>query len=231
MQFCSNNPDHLLTSAKLLEHCADAIDINFGCPQRIAKRGYYGAFLMDNLPLVERLVSTLANNLKIPVTAKIRRFEGLDETLAYAKMIEAAGASLVAVHGRTRAQKCASQVRANWDYIKAVKSALRIPVIANGNVRTLEDAYECMAYTGCDGVMSAESLLVDPALFAPRRLTPGGAHTPWEALELFRQYLHFLKRYPVHIKMVRGHMHQAVGPWLAGAARQQAGRQAQNAAG
>lgn len=126
-QFCSNDPAHLLAAARLLEDKGDAIDLNLGCPQRIARRGYYGAFLMENLPLIESLISTLAKHCKIPVTAKIRRFHDLEQTIAYAKMIEAAGASLIAIHGRTREQKCASETKANWEYIKAVKAAVKVP--------------------------------------------------------------------------------------------------------
>lgn len=109
----------------------------------------------------------------VPVTCKIRVFPDPAKTLAYARMIERSGCCLLAVHGRTREQRDTAATRADWDQIRAVKQALSIPVLANGNVRNLADADACMAYTGCDGVMSAESLLVDPALFDPRRLQPG----------------------------------------------------------
>ena len=71
VQFCANNPETLLKAAKLVEGQCDAVDINLGCPQRIARRGKYGAFLMDDLGLVERLVSMLAQNLSVPVTCKV----------------------------------------------------------------------------------------------------------------------------------------------------------------
>ncbi|KAL5063998.1 hypothetical protein RYX36_025735 [Vicia faba] len=75
--------------------------ISYRCPQRIAKRGNYGAFLMDNLPLVKSLVEKLALNLQIPVSCKIRLFPKLDDTLKYGRMLEEAGCFLLAVHGRT----------------------------------------------------------------------------------------------------------------------------------
>ena len=106
------------------------------------------------------------------MTCKIRIFPELAQTLEYARMVEAAGCSVLAVHGRTREQKDPAASRADWDAIRAVKQALSIPVLANGNVRHLADAHACMEYTGCDGVMSAEGLLHDPALFAERRLRP-----------------------------------------------------------
>ncbi len=109
----------------------------------------------------------------MPVTCKIRVFPDVKKTVAYARMVERAGCCLLAVHGRTREQKNNTETRADWDQIRAVKQALSIPVLANGNIRNLEDANACMAYTGCDGVLSAESLLDDPALFSPSRLLSG----------------------------------------------------------
>lgn len=84
---------------------ADYIDLNLGCPQRIAKRGFYGAFLMEHQDLVQQLVSSAAAQLRTPVSVKIRLFSDLEETIAYAQMLERAGASLIAIHGRTREMK------------------------------------------------------------------------------------------------------------------------------
>lgn len=117
-QFCANDPPTLLRAAQLVQDRCDAVDINLGCPQRIARKGRYGAFLMDDLPLIERLVSILATSLKVPVTCKIRIFPELQRTLEYARMLQAAGCSILAVHGRTRAQKRARETRADWDAIK-----------------------------------------------------------------------------------------------------------------
>lgn len=220
VQFCSSDPDHLLTAARMVEamDICDGIDINFGCPQRIAKRGNYGAFLMDDLPRVQALVRKLSQNLSIPVTAKIRVFPDIAQTVAYARMVEAAGACLLAVHGRTREQKDLSATRADWDPIKAVKEALHIPVLANGNIRHMGDALECMRYTGCDGVLSAEGLLTDPALYSPERpitMAEAPVVTPLESLRLAREYLELVLACPVPMRMVRGHMHRLIGDWLA----------------
>jgi len=76
---------------------------------------------MDDLPLVERLVRALSSSLSVPVTVKIRRFTSVQRTVEYAQMLERAGASLLAIHGRTREQKRASEVLAEWEYIRAVK--------------------------------------------------------------------------------------------------------------
>ncbi|KAE9466849.1 hypothetical protein C3L33_01260, partial [Rhododendron williamsianum] len=87
-------------------------------------------------------------------------------TINYAKMLEDAGCSLLAVHGRTRDEKDGKKVRANWSTIRAVKNAVRIPVLANGNIRHMDDVASCLEETGADGVLSAESLLENPALFS-----------------------------------------------------------------
>lgn len=220
IQFCANNPDTLLEAAKFVQDDCDYVDINFGCPQRIAKRGNYGAFLMDDLPLVRSLVAKLATGLTTPVSCKIRMFPKLEDTLAYARMLEEAGCCLLAVHGRTRDQKDGKAIRADWEVIKAVKSALRIPVVANGNVRWLEDVYECMRVTGVDGVMSAESLLENPALFAGFRMKPlDGIEEPsgkcsLDEPTLALEYLELCERYPVPARMIRAHVHRLLGPWF-----------------
>ena len=171
-QFCANDPATFAAAAALVQGACDYVDLNLGCPQRIAKKGYYGSFLMDDLKLVEALVLKAASTLRVPVSVKIRLFPDLDRTIAYARMLEAAGASLVAVHGRTRDVKNNSSRRADWDAIAAVRAALRVPVLANGDVRCLDDARALMAHTGADGVLSAEPLLYYPALFDPAMQAP-----------------------------------------------------------
>ncbi|CAL5040461.1 unnamed protein product [Urochloa decumbens] len=220
VQFCANDPDILLQAAKMVEPYCDYVDINFGCPQRIARRGNYGAFLMDNLPLVKSLVQNLSANLHVPVSVKIRIFPRLEDTLAYAKMLEEAGASLVVVHGRTRDEKDGKKFRADWDAIKAVKDALRVPVLANGNIRHMEDAKNCLEHTGADGVLSAETLLENPALFAGFRTKEwkedGGEHgdSGLDQADLVIEYLKLCEQYHVPWRMIRSHVHKMLGDWF-----------------
>ncbi|CAL5324623.1 unnamed protein product [Camellia sinensis] len=191
------------------------------CPQRIAKRGYYGAFLMDNLSLVESLVEKLALNLNIPVSCKIRLFPDLQDTINYARMLEDAGCSLLAVHGRTRDEKDGKKFRADWNAIKAVRNAVRIPVLANGNVRHMGDVYSCLKETGADGVLSAESLLENPALFAGFRTAEwvsGSEETnedgKLDQADLTVEYLKLCEKYPIPWRIVRSHVHKLLGQWF-----------------
>lgn len=219
VQFCANDPDTLLEAARVVEPYCDYVDINLGCPQRIAKRGYYGAFLMENLPLVKSLVQNLAANLNVPISCKIRIFPSLEDTIAYARMLEEAGCSLLAVHGRTRDEKDGKKFRADWNVIKAVKNAVKIPVLANGNVRHMEDVLNCLEQTGADGVLSAETLLENPALFA-------GFHTAeWnqkdndvdgglDQSDLALEYLKLCEQHPIPWRMIRSHLHKMLGDWF-----------------
>lgn len=209
IQFCANDPETLLEAARKVESHCDYVDINLGCPQRIARRGNYGAFLMDKLPLIKSLVEKLALNLTVPVSCKIRIFPDLQDTLNYVKMLEDAGCSLLAVHGRTRDEKDGKNIRANWDAIRAVKNTLGIPVLANGNIRHMDDVRNCLEQTGADGVLSAESLLENPALFAGF-----GDHGKVDRGELVVEYLKLCEKYPVPWRMIVSHVHKMLGEWF-----------------
>ncbi|KAJ7952824.1 putative tRNA-dihydrouridine synthase [Quillaja saponaria] len=218
VQFCANDPDILLEAARIVEPYCDYVDINLGCPQRIAKRGNYGAFLMDDLSLIESLVEKLALNLNVPVSCKIRVFPDLQDTINYVRMLEDAGCSLLAVHGRTRDEKDWKLFQADWKAIRAVKNALRIPVLANGNIRHMDDVYSCLEETGADGVLSAKSLLENPALFAGFRMgqwitDDEECHTQGklDQVDLLVEYLKLCERYPVPWRMILAHVYEMLG--------------------
>ena len=221
VQFCANDPEMLLQAAKIVAPHCDGVDINFGCPQRIAKRGRYGAFLMDDWATIDALIRKLDEELEVPVTAKIRVYDDLETTLKYAEMVEAAGAQLVAVHGRTREQKRCSDVRANWAFIREIKKRLKVPVLANGDIRTLEEARKCLEATGADGVLSADPLLENPSLFSdPPFAPPSDLNVPLPVegdanCKLLLQYLELTQKHPTPMRMIKGHVHKMVGPWLA----------------
>lgn len=169
VQFCANDPDALLAAAKIVQPYCDAVDLNLGCPQGIAKRGNYGAFLQEDWDLIFRLINKLHLNLDVPVTAKMRVLETREKTLEYAKMILSAGASILTVHGRQREQKGHWTGLADWSIIRYLRENLpkEAVMFANGNILQYGDLQKCLDATGVDGIMSAEGNLYDPSIFAP----------------------------------------------------------------
>ena len=168
VQFCANQPDDLLEAARYVAPYCDAVDLNLGCPQGIARSGNYGAFLQEDWPTIHKLINKLHRELPIPVTAKMRILETKEKTLEYAKMILSAGASILTVHGRRREQKGHNMGVADWAMIRYLRDNLPLETVifANGNILNRNDIQPCLEATGADGIMSAEGNLSDPTIFA-----------------------------------------------------------------
>jgi tRNA-dihydrouridine synthase B len=141
------------------------IDINMGCPAPKIVKNCEGSALMKNPELAEKIIKNVVLKSKKPVTVKIRK--GWDETsvnaVDFAKMIENAGASALAIHGRTRKQMY--EGKADWDIIKQVKQAIKIPLIGNGDVVSPEAAKQLFEHSGCDAIMIGRGALGNPWLF------------------------------------------------------------------
>jgi tRNA-dihydrouridine synthase B len=166
-QLFDNDPDSLLEAAlRLQEHGPDVIDINMGCSVRSVSGRGAGAGLLRSPIKIARIFCKLSQALEVPITGKIRL--GWDEEarnyLLVARIIEENGGALVAVHARTRAQGYSGE--ADWEAIAEVKQAISIPVIGNGDVRTVADIQHLKAFSCCDGVMIGRGAVGNPWIFA-----------------------------------------------------------------
>ncbi len=141
----------------------DIIDINMGCPvAKVAQRANSGSALLKEPDKIYEIVSNVVNAVNVPVTVKIR--SGWDKSsinaVEVAKVIEKAGASAITVHPRTRAQGYSGN--ADWSIIKQVKNSVNIPVIGNGDIKTIYDAKRMLDETGCDAIMIGRASLGNP---------------------------------------------------------------------
>ncbi len=166
-QIFDNSPERILQTALYLsEKNPDFIDINMGCSAKtVASRGA-GAGLLKEPEKIKQILSVLTNNLSIPITAKIRL--GWDDTslnyLSISKLLEDYGCAMISVHGRTKKQGYLG--KANWDAIAEIKQNVLIPVIANGDVNSLNDIQKIIKVTNCDGVMIGRAALRNPWIFS-----------------------------------------------------------------
>lgn len=166
LQLFGSDADIMADMAKKIEEKPFAIlDINMGCPVPKVVNNGEGSALMKNPKLAEEIITKMVKAVKKPVTVKIRK--GFDEAhlnaVEMAKIAEASGAAAVAVHGRTREQYYAG--KADWDCIRAVKEAVKIPVIGNGDVTDALSAERLLKETGCDGVMVGRGAQGNPFIF------------------------------------------------------------------
>lgn len=166
LQLFGSDPDILSEMAKRIEERPFAVlDLNMGCPVPKVVNNGEGSALMKNPKLVAEILDKLVKAIRKPVTVKIRK--GFDEehvnAVEIARIAEACGVAAVAVHGRTRQQYYSG--RADWDVIAAVKDAVSIPVIGNGDITDPLSAEAMLRHTGCDGVMIGRAAQGNPWIF------------------------------------------------------------------
>lgn len=179
-QIFGHEPEIMAEAAPMaLEYSgAEILDINMGCPVgKIVKSGD-GSALMKDPELAARIVEAVVKAVDVPVTVKFRKgFDGGSvNAVEFAKLMQQAGASAIAVHGRTRAQMYSG--RADWDIIRDVKKAVDIPVIANGDIFTAEDAGHILRYTGCELAMVGRGSFGDPWIFEQANALLAGKPVP-----------------------------------------------------
>lgn len=198
VQLFGAEPEFMAKAVKIAEqYRPDIIDINAGCPMPKIVNGGAGSALMKTPELFGELIRAAAESTDIPVTVKIRK--GWDDlqvnAVELAKIAEQNGAAAIAVHGRTKQQLYSG--KADWDIIKAVKQAISIPVIGNGDVDSVESCVEMYKYTGCDLVMIGRGSYGRPWLFGQIRdyfegKTPRPEPSSEERLEIMRRHIELL---------------------------------------
>jgi len=220
-QFCGYDKDVMLKAMKIVEGHVDGVDINCGCPQNIAKRGRYGAYLMEeqNGDRIVDMVKHLSANLSVPVSVKLRILpSGNEDSLELYQRLVDAGAAMLTIHGRTRLQKQQTTGSTDWELVRQVVQLVgdRVPVLCNGGISNMDDVRQCLLETGADGIMSSEAILEYPPLFTEtsvkstdyKRTGPG-------RLQMAEDYLELCKQYPPDeggqgsgLKCIRAHLHR-----------------------
>ncbi len=214
IQLFDCRPDFMAEAARMAEaEGAKTIDINMGCPvNKITKKGG-GSSLLRQPEVAEAIVKTVVAAVAIPVTVKTRIGwdDGDINAVEFSRRMEAAGAQMLTLHGRTRCQGYHGPAR--WDWIARVKAALSIPVIANGDIVSVESALRCLEQTGADGVMCSRGTLGYPFLVGEidrflKTGLPSPPPTPLERLRCAQEHLHLLWQYKGQkgIHQARKHM-------------------------
>jgi len=214
IQLFDCRPDFMAEAARMaVDEGAYTIDINMGCPvNKITKKGG-GSSLLRQPQVAAEIVETVVAAVPVPVTVKTRI--GWDDehinAVEFCRHLESAGAALITLHGRTRAQGYHGPAR--WDWIAQVKAALTIPVVANGDIDSVEAALRCLEQTGADGVMCSRGTLGNPFLVGAIEQvlatgTPPPPPTLTERLHCARDHLQLLWQYKGQrgIQQARKHM-------------------------
>src|SRR6202042_1364049 len=165
-QLFGSNPQVMAEAARMVEGLGfDLVDLNLGCPAKKVVKCNGGSGLLKDLPAIGKIFEAVRSAVTIPFTVKFRAGWNNDNIVCVelAKMAEDCGLCAVALHARTREQGYSGQAR--WEWIAAVKDAVKIPVIGNGGIRTPEDACAMVAQTGCDAVMIGRAAPANPWIF------------------------------------------------------------------
>jgi nifR3 family TIM-barrel protein len=182
IQIFGSEPERMGFAAEKLSRLHPRfIDLNFGCPVRKVVKGNGGAALLRDFPLLERVCRAAVKKSRVPVSAKIRtgwEKSTPEQVCDIARIIESSGVEAIIVHARTRVQ--AFTGNAEWEYIQAVKDAVSIPVVGNGDVCRADDYFAMRRQTGCDAVMIGRAAIGNPWIFSEikNRISGKPVHPP-----------------------------------------------------
>jgi tRNA-dihydrouridine synthase B len=195
VQIAGADPAQLAEAARCnVDLGAEIIDINMGCPARKVCNAYAGSALLADEALVARILEAVVRAVSVPVTLKLRTGPSPERRNAVrvARIAESAGVQMLALHGRTRA--CMFEGRAEYDSVAEVKAAVRIPVVANGDIQTPEDARCVLERTGADGIMIGRAAHGRPWLYGAvaRYLASGERMAPPAPREIGRVLIEHL---------------------------------------
>lgn len=201
VQFAASNAEDLADATEIIAKYADGVDINCGCPQRWAMQEGYGACLLRKPQLLAEMITAAKSRVhdseNFTVSIKIRLHDNINDSVDLCRKAVSAGVSWITVHGRTPLQRCQP---VNVDAIRVIAESLQVPVVANGDVKTVAIADSVRQQTGVTGVMAARGLLANPAMFTGAESTTLECLQDWVDIalqlgtpfQLFHQHLMFM---------------------------------------
>ncbi|XP_078053024.1 DNA repair and recombination protein RAD54-like okr [Augochlora pura] len=178
VQFAAKNVYDFLNAAEMVSPYSNGVDLNCGCPQRWAMKNGYGADLLKKPELVKDLIYQVRNRIPNPftVSVKIRLLKDIQKTVEFCRILEKAGVSFLTIHARTPEMR---NEPIDLDNLKLVRDSVKLPLIANGDVKSLDSAEKLFMESNCEGVMSARGILTNPALFSGHSITPLSCVQNW----------------------------------------------------